>query len=149
MGAEPFTSAIKQGRKVAEISRDASAGAARTAAETVNAMAKALGVPPEILLGQPLPNPPVFSPQPYPLFLADYSDGKPLVGRIIGWSVTNGGIPEPVVAFEDHGSTALPIRVNMTDGMNPSGAMWIRGSFEEAQAAAASYVPAKPAEEAR
>lgn len=83
----------------------------------------------------------VFTPQPYPLFFADWSNGEPLVGRIIGWSASPGSVPEPVVVFEDHGSTSLPLRVNMELGTGGGGPMWIRDSFTEAEQVAAAYVP--------
>lgn len=83
----------------------------------------------------------VFTPQPYPLFLADWSAGKPLVGRIVGWSVEPGGVPEPVVVFEDGGSTCLPLRVSMTLGMGGAGPLWIRSTPEEALAEAKAYAP--------
>jgi hypothetical protein len=86
----------------------------------------------------------VFSPQPYPLFLADWSDGDPLVGRIVGWSTEPGAVPQPVVVFEDGGSTCLPLTVNMVLGMGGGGPMWIRDSAAEALDAANAYTPPAP-----
>jgi hypothetical protein len=82
----------------------------------------------------------VFSPQPYPLFLADWSQDKPLVGRIIGWSTEPGSIPRPVVVFEDGGHSCVPLLVDMVLGMGGSGPMWIRDSAAEALAAANAHV---------
>jgi hypothetical protein len=84
----------------------------------------------------------VFTAQPYPLFLSDWSDGKPLVGRIIGWSTEPGRPPDPVVVFDDEGSTAVPLLVNMLLGMGGGGPMWIRDTAAEALAEAKAYVPA-------
>ena len=84
----------------------------------------------------------VFTPQPYPLFLADWSGGTPLMGRIVGWSTEPGKAPEPVVVFEDGGSTCMPLKVSMLLGMGGGGPMWIRDTAAEALAAAKAYVPA-------
>jgi hypothetical protein len=83
----------------------------------------------------------VFTPQPYPLFLADWSKGDPLVGRIIGWSTEPGRAPQPAVVFEDDGQSCTPILVNMTLGMGAGGPMWIRDSHAEALEAAKAYTP--------
>jgi hypothetical protein len=82
---------------------------------------------------------PVFTPQPYPLFLADWSGGDPMIGRIVGWSTTAGSVPEPVVAFEAAGQTWMPVRVDLATAMQKSGPVWIRESLDEAQAAIDTY----------
>jgi hypothetical protein len=106
----------------------------KRAAEKLAAVKQAMGV-------SPTADEAVFTPQPYPLFLADWALGKPLVGRVVGWSVEPGSIPQPVVVFEDGGSTCLPLMVDMLLGMGGGGPMWIRDSAAEALAEAKAYVP--------
>jgi hypothetical protein len=100
---------------------------------------------PPVRAQQPADPPPApvyfFQPQPYPLFLAQWNDGKPLIGRIVGWDSSPGKPPIPVVAFEHDGQTWLPIQADMATGMKESGPLWIRGTFDKAVEVAAAYVP--------
>jgi hypothetical protein len=95
-----------------------------------------LGLDLDDLFPRPDKVPGQFTAQPYPLFLADWNNGEPLIGRIIGWLTHSGGVPTPVVAFEDQGETWLPLAVYFSASRIKFGPSWIRDSLAEAKAAA-------------